>query len=424
VTQAALELPRIGGWVERALGRVGVHDHVSRIVAATPSLRGSWIAASAATAGFSAWAGQAGPKGVFAFLIVAPLVPLAGVAAAYGPWMDPMHEMAHATPTSGMSVLLLRSAAVLVSTSLIIGVAAAFLPGANWTTAAWVLPSLSLTLASIALSTFVSTQWAAAAVTSLWFTVILVVAVRSDDRFAAFRGPGQVAFFIVVVGSAAVLARRRERLDIQGRAQQRRLVDVAENERRRIERNIHDGAQQQLVAISVKLGLAKSLVKTDPSRAVALIEDLQTDAQEALDSLREMVRGTSPPILADHGLGTALEAQVRRSPFPVAVSADSLGRFATEVETAAYFCCLEALQNAAKYARASHGTVALRCVGRELAFTVIDDGTGFDPETVRRGVGLRSMHERLAALGGSLSVRSAPGAGTTIVGRIPVEAAP
>jgi signal transduction histidine kinase len=417
---AAPDLTAPGGPFERTLVRVGVKDHVARLLAATPSLRASWFAAGAIVVGFSARAAAAGPAGLVVFLVVAPLVPVAGVAAAYGPWMDPMYEMAHATPTSGLRILLLRAAAVLATTAVLVGSAAILLPGADWTAAAWVLPSLALTLASIALSTFVPTQWAAAGVTLFWLTVVVVSAARSGDRFAVFHGSGQVAFFVVVVGSSAVLARRRGRLEVEGRARQRQLVDVVEGERRRIERNIHDGAQQQLVAIGVKLGVAKILVESNPVKAVALIEALQAEAKEALDALREMTRGSCPPVLADQGLAAALELKAKKAPIPVKIDAQGLGRFEERLETAVYFCCLEALQNLVKYARATRATVALRSLGRELSFSVSDDGVGFDPDSVSRGVGLRSMSERIEALGGGVEFRSAPGAGTVVLGRVPL----
>jgi signal transduction histidine kinase len=173
------------------------------------------------------------------------------------------------------------------------------------------------------------------------------------------------------------------------------------------------------VSISVKLGLAKTLVARDPAGAVALLADLQTEAQDALESLREMTRGTYPPVLADEGLVAAIDVKARRAPFDVSIEGNDIGRFAKEIETAVYYCCLEALQNASKYAQASRATVSLRCVGGEISFTVADDGEGFDTQTAKRGVGLRSMTERLEALGGALEVRSAPGSGTTVAGRIP-----
>ena len=412
--------PLPGGWLERALARVGVRDHVARLLAATPSLRLSWFGAAAIAVGFSAWAASSGSaNGTLFFLVVAPLVPVAGVAAAYGPWIDPMYEVTQAAPMSSFRLVLLRASAVLVVAAIVVGASAVALPGADWTAAAWILPALGLTFASLALSTFMPTHWAAGVVTLAWFATMSMTEAASTDRFTAFRGPGQVAFFTLAVGSSILIAWRRERLELQGREGRRRLIDAAEGERRRIERNIHDGAQQQLVAISVKLGIAKTLVAKDPDKAVALLADLQTEAQDALDSLREMTRGTYPPVLADEGLVAAIEVKARRAPFDVAVEGNDLGRFPKEIETAVFYCCLEALQNASKYARASRATVSLRCVGGEISFTVADDGDGFDMQTAKRGVGLRSMTERLEALGGAIEVRSAPGGGTTVAGRLP-----
>jgi signal transduction histidine kinase len=417
---SSITAPMPGGRLERALARVGVRDHVARLLAATPSLRLSWLGAAAVAVSFSAWAASSGtPGGTLFFLVAAPLVPVAGVAAAYGPWIDPMFEVTQAAPMSGFRLLLLRASAVLVVAAVVIGAAAVALPGADWTAAAWILPALGLTFASLALSTFMPTHWAAFAMTLAWFSTLIVTRSVSSDQLAAFRGPGQVAFFALAVGSSVLIAWRRERLEIEGREGRRRLIDAAEGERRRIERNIHDGAQQQLVAISVKLGIAKTLVAKDPDKAVALLADLQTEAQDALDSLREMTRGTYPPVLADEGLVAAIEVKARRAPFDVAVEGADIGRFPKEIETAVYYCCLEALQNASKYARATRATVSLRCVGGEISFTVADDGEGFDPQTAKRGVGLRSMTERLEALGGAIEVRSAPGSGTTVAGRIP-----
>jgi signal transduction histidine kinase len=412
--------PLTGSAVERGLVRLGVRDHVARLLASTPSLRASWLSAGGVVILFSTWAARSGPRGLMAFLVIAPLVPLAGVAAAYGPWMDPMHEITRPTPTSGLRILLLRTAAVLVSTGVIVGAASLAIPASDRTAAAWILPSLALTFTCLALSTFVPVPWAAVGITALWLTAVAVAANYAGDPFAIFHGPGQVAFFVVIVGSAIVLARRRERLEVEGRARQQRVIDAAEAERRRIERNIHDGAQQQLVAIAVKLGVAKTLVDRSPARAVELLDALQAEAQEALEALRDLTHVTCPPILSDQGLTAALELRAKKSPIPVTVDADGLDRFPLDVETTAYFCCLEALQNATKYARASHATISLRRVGGELSFSVSDDGAGFDPETARHGVGLRSMRERTSSLGGSLEIRSTPGSGTLVIGRIPV----
>jgi signal transduction histidine kinase len=406
--------------LEGVLVRFRVPDHVARLLAATPSLRWSWLAAAAIAVGFSTWAAHAGERGVLIFLILAPLVPVGGVAAAYGLWMDPMHDLARAAPTTDFTLVLIRSTGVLVATAVIIGVGAALLPGTDWTAVAWMLPALALTLTSLALSTFVPMHRAAIAVAALWLVTIVLTESRSPRAFAAFRGPGQAGFFVVVVASSVVLALRHERLEVEGRARQRRVIDATEAERKRIERNIHDGAQQQLVAINVKLGLVKMLIERDPKRAASMLTDIQAETQEALQGLRDMTRGTYPPLLADSGLATALEARARKSEVPVSVRAAGIGRFPMEIEIAVYYCCLEALQNAAKYSRGTRATIDLRCIGGALSFTVADDGAGFDLGSTRRGIGLRSMEERVQALGGALEVRSSPGSGTSITGRIPV----
>ena len=205
------------------------------------------------------------------------------------------------------------------------------------------------------------------------------------------------------------------------RTSRRRLVGAQDEERRRLERNIHDGAQQQLVALSVKLRLLEQLVTRDTERATAAAVDLQTDVTDALENLRDLARGIYPPLLADKGLAAALESQARKSPVPVAVEQDGIGRYPQDVEAAVYFCTLEALQNVAKYAMASSARVVLGESEGRLTFAVIDAGSGFDPEAAKPGAGLTNMQDRLEALGGRLEIRSAPGAGTTVVGTIPTE---
>ena len=197
-------------------------------------------------------------------------------------------------------------------------------------------------------------------------------------------------------------------------------MDAADTERRRIERNIHDGAQQQLVAIGVKAGLARTLITSDPATAIAILDQVCADADDALRALRETTRGAYPPILADDGLVAALLAKAKGAPASVSVQADDLGRLPKPIEIAAYYCCSEALQNAVKYAKASSIAITLRAPGGVLTGRVTDDGEGFDPSTVRRGVGMRSMAERVESLGGTFEVRSAPGAGTSITATIPL----
>jgi signal transduction histidine kinase len=214
------------------------------------------------------------------------------------------------------------------------------------------------------------------------------------------------------------LRRRLEEL----KAAQKRLVTAQDQERRRLERNIHDGAQQQLVALAVRLRLADSMVGRDDAKAHALLAELQTSASETLDDLRDLARGIYPPLLADKGLPGALEAQARRSAVPVEVAPDGIGRYAPEVEAAVYFSVLEALQNVAKYARATRATVRLDLDDGHLTFEVEDDGVGFDPAAAV-GTGLQGIADRLGALEGSVAVRSAPGEGTVVAGRIPIGAA-
>ena len=203
------------------------------------------------------------------------------------------------------------------------------------------------------------------------------------------------------------------------RASRQRLVTAQDEARRRLERNLHDGAQQDLVALAIKLNLLAS-ADGDPAEARQLLSELKADTTSALENLRDLARGIYPPLLADHGLVAALGAQARKSPVPLTIEADGIGRFPEEAEAAVYFCCLEALQNTAKYARAGAARIELGVTAGSLCFTVTDDGAGYDAARAPLGAGLRNMTDRLAALGGSLQVRSAPGHGTTVAGRLPV----
>jgi signal transduction histidine kinase len=218
------------------------------------------------------------------------------------------------------------------------------------------------------------------------------------------------------LASQAGLVLRNVRLIEELRASRQRLVAAQDEERRRLERNLHDGAQQQLVALSVKLRLAEQLAERDPARSTAMLAELRDDTNDALDNLRDLARGIYPPLLADKGLAEALRGQARKAAVPVEVDPDGVGRYPQEIEAAVYFCCLEALQNVAKYARASTVTVRLGTENGDLTFEVSDDGDGFDPVTTPRGAGMQNMADRLEALGGRLRVRSAPGTGTTISG--------
>jgi signal transduction histidine kinase len=217
----------------------------------------------------------------------------------------------------------------------------------------------------------------------------------------------------------AGLVLRNVRLIEELQESRRRIVAAQDERARKLERDLHDGAQQQLVALSVKLGLAEQLAARDPQRARTVLAELKADATDALDTLRDLARGIYPPLLAEQGLPAALEAQARKSLVDVRVEADGMGRFAQEVEAAIYFCALEALQNIAKYANARSARIHLERHDGHLSFSVDDDGDGFDPTTAR-GSGLTNMRDRVEALGGALEVTSAPGAGTTVHGRIPL----
>jgi signal transduction histidine kinase len=200
-----------------------------------------------------------------------------------------------------------------------------------------------------------------------------------------------------------------------------RIVAAQDDQRRRIERDIHDGAQQQLLAIAAKLAAAESVAGLDHERERALVAQLKAETSGALETLRELARGIYPPLLADQGLAAAVTTQAGKAPVPVEVDAGGLGRYPAEIETAIYFCCVEALQNAARYAPGSAVRVSLAEDRGQVMFTVTDDGPGFDPAATAApaaGSGLRNMRDRLVALGGSCQVDSRPGRGTTIAGRI------
>ena len=222
----------------------------------------------------------------------------------------------------------------------------------------------------------------------------------------------------LVLRNAALTAELRATIG-ELRASRRRLVEAQDAERRKIERNLHDGAQQQLIALTIQLGLLEESAD-DPAAVRQLAPAVKDGLRAALGDLRDLARGIYPPLLADQGLVPALQAQARKAALPVEIDADGVGRFPQDTEAAVYFCTLEALQNITKYAGASRATVGLSCSGGSLRFTVTDDGAGFDTASTRHGTGLQGMADRLAALGGALQVRSQPGHGTTLTGQLPL----
>ena len=257
----------------------------------------------------------------------------------------------------------------------------------------------------------------------------VAVAVRHDDELlgalaismpAAEPATDATRKLLSDLAGQAGLVLRNVRLIEELRASRKRLVTAQDEERRKLERNIHDGAQQQLVALMVRLRLAQGMVDKDPEAVKRALTELSDATQSALEDLRDLARGIYPPLLADQGLRVALQAQAKKSPVEALVDADKVGRYPQEIEAAVYFCSLEALQNVGKYAGASSVTIQLREVDGALSFSVTDDGGGFDTARTSYGTGLQGMADRLSALGGTLEVESKPREGTTVTGRLPI----
>jgi len=209
-----------------------------------------------------------------------------------------------------------------------------------------------------------------------------------------------------------------ERLD-ELQASRQRLVVVQDEERRRLERDLHDGAQQDLVALRMKLGLARALAHTENSQVAPVLDELQADLGEALDSLRALARGVYPPLLEAEGLRPALAARARPLPFTVDIQCGNR-RYPREVEGALYFCCSEALQNVAKHAAATRVAIRVWNEAGSLLFEVKDDGRGASPSLLSKGSGLQHIRDRLDALGGCLDLDTAAGVGVSVRGRLPL----
>ena len=219
----------------------------------------------------------------------------------------------------------------------------------------------------------------------------------------------RVAFALVAAAAGVLLVRRRyEELLRQLEESRMRIARTADLERSRIERDLHDGAQQRLIGLRIKLSIAEEL--EDPSAA---LPELGADVELALEELRSLAHGVYPSLLADRGLGDALRALATELPLPVHLAVADIARKAPEVETAVYFACREAAQNALK-----HGARELWITLTEQSFEVRDDGPGFTPPTGQFNGGLRNMRDRIEAIGGRLTIDSAPGRGTRVRGAI------
>ena len=230
----------------------------------------------------------------------------------------------------------------------------------------------------------------------------------------------------LVVRNLALTSELRARVDeLSTRADElresrMRIVQAHDAERRRLERNIHDGAQQHLVALAVKLRLAGATASKDPEKAAEQLRDLSEQTDVALTTLLDLASGIYPAELEESGIGPALATQGRMAGVPIEIDVDGVDRLPLEIEAAIYFVCLEAMQNAAKYARASRVHVSLARDHDGVAFSVRDDGVGFDAAATAAGTGLQNMRDRLAAFGGDVSISSMPDSGTTVSGRLVV----
>jgi signal transduction histidine kinase len=227
---------------------------------------------------------------------------------------------------------------------------------------------------------------------------------------------------LVAVASADILQQFLRRKADEVQAWRARVVAAADAERRRIERDLHDGTQQHLTSVAVKLLLAAQRAGQDPALA-SLLAEIGAEVRDTAEELRGLTHGIYPPLLREQGLASALSTAASHSPLPTRVQAGSLGRYPADIEAAVYFCCLEAMQNACKHA-GERATIWLR-VREEpatLALEVTDDGAGFDAADRGLGAGFLNMADRLGAFGGHLCVDSAPGQGTRVTGMVPVNA--
>jgi signal transduction histidine kinase len=250
-----------------------------------------------------------------------------------------------------------------------------------------------------------------------WHIALLHDAALAEDRALV---QSAASYALAALENRSLTDELHHSIDDLARSRASRLT-AEHDTRQKIERDLHDGAQQRLVALRLKLGLAASgLERRDPASAEVL-RGLGEDVDATIDEVRSLARGIYPPLLAQTGLRDALRAAAREAALPTTVSAEAVGRYNTEIEAAVYFSCSEALQNAAKHARAATGvTISVWEHQEKLHFEVNDDGAGFDTGTTPYGTGLGNLGDRLAAVGGTISVCSSPGQGTALAGSIPL----
>ncbi|UGS38657.1 sensor histidine kinase [Capillimicrobium parvum] len=238
---------------------------------------------------------------------------------------------------------------------------------------------------------------------------------------ALMHAPAMLRAGTAIAGSALGLRQLAAEADAAMREVRRsraRIADSTERERQRIERDLHDGAQQRLVALRIELELAENLIRRDPERGAQRVHELEGRVDDAIDELRALAHGIYPPVLSDRGLAEALRTVAARTAVPVSVQARDVGRYPAVVESTVYFSVLEALQNVLKHAEGVHRVqIELDGVGGQLAFAVRDDGAGM-PDGHRPGRGIANMRERMATVGGTVSIVSTPRVGTVVQGRI------
>lgn len=236
------------------------------------------------------------------------------------------------------------------------------------------------------------------------------------------------AAFVEAAGAVALMHVEATRLEAdltesnrELAASRLRLVEAANSERQRIERDLHDGVQQYIVGLRLRLDLAAEAVQDDPDRGAQMIGAVGRQVDELLAALRSFAAGIYPSVLTERGLKDALESALRKASVPLSLHTSALRRYPEDVEVAVYFCCLEAIQNIAKHAGAdAEGGMRVWQIGEALAFDVRDSGVGFDPLQTPAGHGLINMHDRIEAIGGTLRVSSQPGRGTWVRGRVPL----
>ena len=244
---------------------------------------------------------------------------------------------------------------------------------------------------------------------------------EDEETLALLARQAALAFRSVRLDSAleASLAELRRYAEAL-RESQARVVAAGDAERRRIERDLHDGAQQHLLGLAVNLRVARELAASNPARADAILAELSREVHTALEELRELAHGIYPPLLAEHGLADAVRGALARTGARGTVNADGIGRYPPPVESTAYFCCVEAIQNAAKHAPGARIGVRLWCEDDALLFEIHDDGPGFSPGVAAERAGMTNMRDRAGALGGTLRVNAAPGSGTRVTGALPL----